>query len=286
MIMFTMLQGMTGFGSAERGCFRVEVRSLNHRFLDLAVKMPSQLAEFEMDIRDAVKERFSRGRVEVFVSTNGTEKIRVSANAELASEIYSALNGLRKTLEIKGEVTVGDMLGFKEMFRTEAKYDRADLMACLGEAVAGTEKMRLREGESIKAEIFQRTGAILSLNLRIGALAPSALEDARAKFVEKVKSFAGAELCDEVRLINEASRASERADISEEISRIGSHIEYLRGIITEGGRSGRKLDFILQELNREANTMASKAENTEIVRMAVEMKAEIESVREQIQNIQ
>lgn len=280
---------MTGFGSAEKRGFRVEIRSLNHRFMDISVKLPPVLLRHEIALRDVLRQRFGRGKFDVYVSIAGDgreEEIKVNINKAAAKGLLTALNGLREELSIPGAVDIGTILNFKGLFMTEeVSYETAGLYEAFMEAVHGLELMRIKEGEALAVEIDSRAGNIEALNKEIIPLCPSVMESCKRKFLEKIKEFLPAGY-DDARLLQEAAAAAEKADITEELTRIKNHLEYLRTILSEGGTIGRKLDFLLQELNREANTIASKADDYRVLNIVVEMKAEIEKTREQAQNIQ
>lgn len=282
------IQGMTGFGEAEKGGFRVEVRSLNHRFLDIAIKMPSALARHEIALRDMIKEMFLRGRFDIFISTAPEEKIRLGFNTELAKKLLSALNSLKEELKITKEIDMDTILSYKELLLTEEPaYDISSLYSTFKDALDEVSLMRTKEGADIEAAILKGVERIQSINDEVISLFPQSLESAKKLFMERVKAFLLMEEgYDDTRLILEAGRASEKADIAEEITRIKSHLGSLVKILENSGKIGRKLDFLLQELSRETNTIASKAEDKEIIKKAVDMKAEIESIRELTQNIQ
>ncbi|MDP2167193.1 MAG: YicC/YloC family endoribonuclease [Thermodesulfovibrionales bacterium] len=291
----SMVQGMTGFGSAERGGFRVEVRSLNHRYLEMSVKLPPALGRHEMAVRDAVKRMFERGKLDVYISTTGQERIRLRLNLPLAREIAAALNSLCEELSIRRDMGIEAMLAWKDILITEeTEYETDAMFEALDDALAGVMAMRAQEGGEIMAGVMAGAERMERLNREVVSLCPEAAEAAKKRFSERAKAFLSAGEfplsedagINESKLIHEAARAAEKVDIKEEVERIEGHLGYLRKILGNGGKIGRTLDFILQELYREANTISSKAEEQRVVRAAVAMKAEIEGMREQIQNIQ
>lgn len=278
---------MTGFGSAENSGFRVEVRSLNHRFMEIFVKLPPALGRLDIPVREAIKKRFSRGKFEVFVSVSGVEGISLALNTAAAQEVHSALRGLKERLLLAGDITLDHLLYWKDLFiEEEASRDGGPLLDALADALDGLEKMRLREGGALAADISSRVDAIDRLKGEIKALGPSVAEALRDKFLEKLRGLLAEGPFDEAALLQEASSVAEKSDISEELSRVGSHAAQMRKILKTGGTIGRKLDFLLQELHREANTIASKAGDERVLAGVIEMKAEIERAREQAQNIQ
>lgn len=278
---------MTGFGSADKDGFRVEVRSLNHRFTEISVKLPPALGRHEMALRDALKEKFRRGKFDVFVSAAGAGSVSVKLDREMAEGILHSLRELKEWLSVEGEITLDMLLGWKEFFlHEEVSFDPAPLFSAFGEALAGLEEMRLREGRALAGEIQGRVEAIEALNGRIQALSPSVADAFREKFHQRLSALVKEAPVEEARLLQEAAAAAERADISEEVNRVGTHLEHIRRVLADGDTVGRKLDFLLQELHREANTISSKAGDERVLHLVIEMKTEIERAREQAQNIQ
>lgn len=281
-----MVQSMTGFGSAERGGFRVEIRSLNHRFLDISMKLPPGLGEHEIPLREVLRERFGRGKFDVYVSTTGERQLRLKLDKAVAGEILDALNRLKEELSLPGSIGMDTLLNWKGLFMTEEiSYETGPLYEAFNEAAAGVENMRVREGEALSSEIAARADRLEALNNGIIEVYPAVREESRERFVKRLKEFLPGEY-DEAKVIQEASSAAERSDISEEVSRLKNHIEHLRKILSAGGKIGRKLDFLLQEVNREANTIASKTDDYRVLSLVIDMKAETEKAREQVQNIQ
>lgn len=277
---------MTGFGSAERGGFRVEIRSLNHRFLDISMKLPPGLGEHEIPLREILRKRFGRGKFDVYVSTTGERQLRLKLDKAMAGEILDALNRLKEELSLPGSIGMDTLLNWKGLFMTEElSYETGPLYEAFNEAAAGVENMRAREGEALAAEIAARADRLEALNSGIMELYPAVREESRERFIRRLKEFLPGEY-DEAKVIQEASSAAERSDISEEVSRLKNHIEHLRKILSAGGKIGRKLDFLLQEVNREANTIASKTDDYRVLSLVIDMKAETEKAREQVQNIQ
>jgi uncharacterized protein (TIGR00255 family) len=282
-----MIQGMTGFGSAEKGGFRVEVRSLNHRFMDVTLRMPPVLGRHEMRLRETLNKKFDRGKFDVYVSAAGAGTLKLKPNVETAKEIYNALNGLKEGLGAAGHVDMGMLLHWKDTFiEEEVTYDPEVLFEAFDQAIAGLEEMRKKEGEALRAELLERAASIGRLNAEVIVLAPKAMEATRAKILEKLKELIGDKGCEDSRLMQEAAAVAEKADIAEETSRTANHVEHMNEILQNGGTVGRKLDFLLQELNREANTIASKTDEVKIANLVIDMKAEIEKAREQAQNVQ
>lgn len=282
-----MIQSMTGFGSGERDSIKVEMRSVNHRFLDVSIRIPQSLSEHEMPLRNMVRETFSRGRFDIFVSIihEGTPKVKI--NTGLAEEICNALRSLKNELSLEGSVGVETLAGFKDLiFSEEAEYPAEPLYAAFREAMEKLKAMRHGEGESITRDMRSRLDRLEQMNREIGQLCPAAVHECRERFRERLAVLFGDVRFDENRVLQEAALLAEKTDISEEVTRITSHNEQLRKILSNGDTIGRKVEFLLQELNREVNTLASKADDSTITGIAVEMKSELEKMREQAQNIQ
>ncbi|MBI4823075.1 MAG: YicC family protein [Nitrospirae bacterium] len=281
------IQGMTGFGGAEKGGFRVEVRSLNHRFLDITVKMPPMLGRHEMALREMIKERFLRGRFDVFVSTTGEEKVRFRINDAMAKELLVSLDSLKEQLKITKEIDMTVLLAWKELLiQEEPSYDIDSLYSAFKVSLDEVLAMRVKEGTDIETAILKGAERIRRINDEVQSILPQSIESARKNFRERIKAFLVEECADDTKLILEASKAVEKVDIVEETTRIKSHLSFFAKILENSGKIGRKLDFLLQELSREANTIASKSEDEEIIKKAVDMKSEIENIKELIQNIQ
>lgn len=283
----TMMQSMTGFGSSEKGAFKVEMRSVNHRFLDISVKMPQNLNQYEMPLRNMVRENFSRGRFDILVSIihEGNPKVRIDTG--LAREIYNALRSLKDDLSLGGSIGMETIAGFKELILSEdVEYDAEPLYAAFHGAIEKLRAMRQREGESISKEMFSRLDRLEQLNGEVALLCPAVVNDCRERFRERLSALFGDLKFDENRVLQEAAIMAEKADISEEMTRITSHAAQMRKILSDGDTIGRKVEFLLQELNREVNTIASKADDYRISSITVEMKSELEKMREQAQNVQ
>lgn len=282
-----MLESMTGFGSSEKGGFKVELRSLNHRFLEMFVRMPTGLAGYEMQLRERLKKKVTRGKVDAFITVHGEGSLQLRLNAEAASEVYASLRSLSEKLSVPGEISMDTLLQWKGMFMSEeVSYDAAPLMEAFDEAIEGLKEMRLREGDGLKKELLDIASRIEELNSAVEALYPAAREAAVKKFADNMTELLSEQEVDEGRLLQEAASIGDKIDIAEEIQRTGSHLMQMRGMLDNGGTVGRKLDFLMQELVREANTMASKSSDPVILEKVIEMKSEIERAREQVQNVQ
>lgn len=277
---------MTGFGSSERGDFRVEVRSLNSRFLEMNLRLPFGLMEQEIPLRNIIKSRFARGRFDVFVTIK-SGKLGFGLNMTRARQVYEALEGLRRELLIEEPSGIRDLIALKDFFLSEETgYDVVALMEAFGEAISQVEEMRIKEGRMISEDITGRIRILEEINARMKALLPVTLSTLKEKFVSKIKSMLQESGWDEGRLMQEAAILAERADIAEEITRITGHLAQMKKLVNSNDKIGRELDFLLQELHREANTIGSKTSDMEITNRGIEFKTEVERIRQQAQNLQ
>ncbi len=282
-----MIQSMTGFGSAERGPFKVEIRSLNHRFLDVSLRIPQNMSRYDLPLRNMIRERFSRGRFDVLVSTTNVKNLAIKVNMDVVRGIYNALRTVRDELSLSGDIGIETIAGFRDIIVTgEEEYDVGPLYDAFKEAMDMLGEMRIREGSAIREDMSLRVGLLRNMKDRISSLRPAVVSACMEKFRERLNLLFGDLRYDENRVLQEAALLAEKADISEEITRLDSHMEQLEKILSDGDTIGRKVEFLLQELNREVNTIASKADDHRISGITVEMKAELEKMREQAQNIQ
>jgi uncharacterized protein (TIGR00255 family) len=282
-----MIQSMTGFGSAEKESCRIEVRSINHRFLDVSMRAPSFLSQLEIPFRNIMKEFFSRGKCDISITVSGQEAVDLTINTEFIRKIYTAFGKLREELPIGGEIDVNGLLSLHNMFiETSPRYNIEKVTEIYRQALADLLKMRTAEGESLAAELREMVASLASMNETIRASCDRVLAEVKGKFSERLSILLEGRDIDENRILQEAAVIAARLDIAEELARIESHLKQFSSILLSGGIIGRKLDFILQELNREVNTIASKSADYEVSRSTVEMKTVIEKMREQVQNIQ
>lgn len=278
---------MTGFSSATNNDFTVEIRSLNHRYIDISLKMPPYMNQYETPLRNIMKERFQRGRFDVSILTKNSKAIQLKINRELARNIYTALQDLQKELSLPGTIGIETLTGYREiLMEEEPLYDIDALFTVFHEAVSNLEAMRMREGKLLSEEIQKRIELLNEMNNKIKSLAPDEVVKWREKFTERLRLIVEAGMIDNNKIIQEAAIMAEKIDISEEISRIENHIKQFIETLHTGNSIGRKLDFILQEIGREVNTIAYKSTDYAISSSVIEMKTEIEKMREQVQNIQ
>ena len=297
-----MIRSMTGFGrgeySDEISKVTVEIRSVNHRYLDIYVKMPRRYSFAEETIKSAIKERVHRGKVEVSVSVDniGKSDSDVRLDKELASRYYNVLSELRDSFDFGEESRVSLSLLSKmpDVIVTTPAAEDEEAMA--RRLLGATEKalddfcsMREAEGEKLAADLSARADTIQKIKDHIEKRAPEIEKEYAAKFKARVEEILGGVYeVPEERIALEAAIFADKANITEELVRLGSHISQLRGFLNSDGRNaiGKKIDFLIQEMNREANTIGSKSNDREITSNMLELKAEIEKVREQVQNIE
>lgn len=293
-----MIRSMTGYGRKEvddaGGRFAVEIRSLNNRYLDIQVKTPRGLAVVEPRVKKTVQERFSRGRFEVFISRTGgqdrTNKLVV--DEALAEQYIVILNDLKSRFGLSGEADLSLVAGFQELITVnEVREDPETLWQVLTPglvlALDELDSMRVAEGAALARDIRERLEAIDLLIKAIQANAPATVESARKRMTDTLSRLLN-EQPDPVRLAQEIAILAERTDVTEELTRLGSHMAQFRAMLVDSGREavGRKLDFLIQEMGREVNTIASKAMDARISMDIVTIKAELEKIREQVQNIE
>ena len=292
-----MIKSMTGFGRCEIADkdrkFTVEMKSVNHRYLDVNIKMPKKLNFFESAIRSELKHYISRGKVDVFITyedfSENTTSVRY--NKEVAEEYLKYLRRMSQEFQLEDDVRVSTLSRFPEVFTMEEQnIDEEELWKGLQKAIDGASEMfvqtRIVEGGHLKDDLVEKLDGMLKLVDYISQRSPQIITEYRQKLEEKVRELLEDTTVDESRLLTEVTVFADKVCVDEEIVRLRSHIETTKSTLAEGGSIGRKLDFIAQEMNREANTILSKANDLAISNCAIELKTEIEKVREQIQNIE
>jgi uncharacterized protein (TIGR00255 family) len=298
-----MIKSMTGFASltqdGEAATIAVTVRSVNHRFLDLQLRVPPSFAALEAKLRTRVQQRVARGRVEVTVSVQQrrTATLDVELNEPFLQALSAALDRAREQGLIQGAMTPGDLLRFPQALAIKERPEEAAveeqvaaLNARVEEAVAAAleelDVMRIREGGFLRAELDSRRHLLGDLFDRVAAAADLALDTLRIRLGERVKELRADGLADETTVAQEIARFVGRSDITEEVVRFRGHLEHWRALSDSPEACGRKLDFLLQEMNREVNTTGSKAEGPAVSELIVTLKAELEKMREQVQNVE
>lgn len=292
-----MIKSMTGFGrsevSNENFKITVEMKSVNHRYCDISIKIPKKLSFFETGIRNILKEYIERGKVDVYLTYEdySENKICVKYNSDLAREYYESLQKISNDFDIENDIRVSYLSRYPEVLSLEE--DTIDEDGCwmlVEEAVHSAAKSfletRIAEGENLKSDINLKLQGMVKLIEFIEERSPQILDEYRGKLLAKVTELLGDTKVDESILLNEITVYADKICVDEEIVRLRSHIDNMINTLNEIDSIGRKLDFIAQEMNREANTILSKVSDIEISNRAIDLKTEIEKVREQIQNIE
>lgn len=293
----TLIKSMTGYGrSVETRSgreFTVEVRSVNNRYLDCAVRLPRLVAFGEDAVKQAVKNTISRGKVDVYVSvrSEGGEQGTVTLNTALAEGYLAAMRQMAETFGLENDVKVSDLSRLPEVFTVDKpEVDEeallADLMAVTNEALAGYDAMRTTEGAALDHDLRSRGARILELVGQVEKQSPKTVSDYRARLEAKLREVLANTAIDESRILTEAAIFADKVAVDEETVRLRSHLNQMNAMLDAGGAVGRKLDFLLQEMNREANTIGSKCTDVAVARIVVDIKAELEKIREQVQNVE
>lgn len=288
---------MTGFGRCEvsenNRKFTVEMKSVNHRYLDVNIKMPKKLNFFEAAIRTLLKDYIQRGKVDIFITYEDYTENNVSIkyNRDIAQEYLTYLQQMAEEFSLDNDIRVSALSRYPEVFSMEEQnIDEEGIWKTLEKALRGAAEgfveTRIREGENLRNDLVEKLNGMQSRVAFIEEKSPQIIAEYRRKLEEKVKELLGDAKVDENRLLMEVIIFADKTCVDEEIVRLRSHIETTRSTLLAGGTMGRKLDFIAQEMNREANTILSKANDLEISNCAIELKTEIEKVREQIQNVE
>jgi uncharacterized protein (TIGR00255 family) len=292
-----MLKSMTGFGRGEGetslGRVSIESRSVNHRYCDISIKLPRRLAVFESRIRDIVRSEVSRGKIDIALrlDATGEGKVQLKADLHLAQQYYQALATIREQLRLRDKITLGMLAGAKDLIAGKEEMDDVEpywheMEPILRQALRGMDDMKRSEGEVIAKDIRGRLKKITQEVDVIRQQFPSRLRAYQERLRERLLGVLSGLEVDPSRFQQEIAILAERTDITEEMVRAGSHLGQLADLMEKGESVGRKLDFLLQEINREINTTSSKANDAEISQRTVEIKSELEKVREQVQNIE
>ncbi len=292
-----MVKSMTGYGRAVETVngreFTVEIRSVNNRYLDCTVKLPRALSFAEDTVKQAVKASISRGKVDVFVSqrSEGMPEVTVSLNRDVAEAYIRAMRQMAEEFQIREDISVALVSQMSDVFtvdrpQVDEEQLLADLMQVVGHALEGYDAMRSREGEALKADLTGRGSTIRSLVSQVEEGNPQTVADYRTRLYQKLQEVLANTAIDESRILTEAAIFADKVAVDEETVRLRSHLEQMDSMLATGGPIGRKLDFLLQEMNREANTIGSKCTDLRLARVVVDIKAELEKIREQTQNIE
>ena len=288
---------MTGYGRGENTVngytITVELRSVNNRYLDCNVRIPRLYLFAEEAIKSRVQNTISRGKVDVFVTleSTGEQKLNVSLNKPVADGYYAALKELASTYGLSDDISVSLLSRFPEVLVAEKAEDDVEQMAkdicsVLDRALADFDQMRTREGARLKDDILSRALTIEEKVSLVERRSPETVSEYRARLETRMNEVLANTQLDPARILTEAAIFADKVAVDEETVRLRSHIGQLREMLAKGGAIGRKLDFLIQEFNREANTIGSKCSDIQIAQHVVDIKAEIEKIREQVQNIE
>ncbi len=292
-----MIKSMTGYGRAVQTRngreFTVEIRSVNNRYLDCSVKLPRSVSFAEEAVKQAVKAGVSRGKVDVFISikSDSGDEAKVSLNTTVLEEYLAAMHRMVEEFGVKDDISVSTVSRLPEVFTVEKpQVDedllKGDLVAVVNQALESYNAMRAVEGAALDADLRSRGNTILELVGQVEAGNGKTVSDYRTRLTNKLKEVLANTAIDESRILTEAAIFADKVAVDEETVRLRSHLKQMNTMLTNGGAMGRKLDFLLQEMNREANTIGSKCTDVNLARIVVDIKAELEKIREQTQNIE
>ena len=292
-----MIKSMTGYGRAVETVngreFTVELRSVNNRYLDCSVRLPRILTFGEETVKQAVKNAVSRGKVDVFISvrSEGGDEVQVTLNKSVLESYLSAMRQMVTEFGVSDDISVSAVSRLPEVFTLEKpQVDEeqllTDLMTVVEKALEGYDAMRTAEGAALDRDLRSRGETILELVSQVEQGNAQTVIDYRARLENKLKEVLANTALDESRILTEAAIFADKVAVDEETVRLRSHLQQMNIMLTAGGAVGRKLDFLLQEMNREANTIGSKCTDVSLARIVVDIKAELEKIREQTQNIE
>lgn len=292
-----MIKSMTGYGGAKGSVegldISIELKSVNNRYLDTSVRLPRSFLFAEDGIKAAVQRHISRGKVDVFVSIDSSAAgdMTVKINQPLLKGYIEAVNSIANEYGLPNDMTAMSVCRFPDVLSVEKKDMDAEaitsgIIAIAEQALEDFDSMRLREGEKLRDDVLSKLGTIESLVSVVEQESPKTLADYRARLESKMAEVLGSAGIDENRILAEAAIFADRIAVDEEAVRLRSHMSQLKTMISGNSPTGRKIDFLIQEFNREANTIGSKCQNSHIAHVVVDLKSEIEKIREQIQNIE
>ena len=288
---------MTGYGRAVETVngreFTVELRSVNNRYLDCSVKLPRMLSFAEDAVKQAVKNSISRGKVDVFITVHseGAADVKVTLNAPMVEGYLAAMKQMVTDYGVRDDISVSLLSRMSEVFSIEKpevdeQQLKADLMAVVDKALENYDAMRCAEGRALENDLRSRGNTILELVAQVEAGNGQTVIDYRTRLENKLREVLANTSIDESRILTEAAIFADKVAVDEETVRLRSHLDQMNQMLTTGGAIGRKLDFLLQEMNRESNTIGSKCSDVKLARIVVDIKAELEKIREQTQNIE
>lgn len=293
----SLIKSMTGYGRAVETLggreFTVELRAVNNRYLDCTVKLPRSLTFAEDAVKQRVKAAVSRGKVDVFISVGASTEdlVQVNLNRPVLEGYLQAMRAMVQEYGVQDDISATALARLPEIFQVDKpKEDEEQLLTALlrvvDQALAAFDAMRVTEGAAMEADLRNREETILQLVARVEAESPRTVSDYRARLEAKMQEILENTAIDESRILQEAAIFADKVAVDEETVRLRSHLSQMETMLSAGGAIGRKLDFLLQEMNREANTIGSKCSDVRLARAVVEIKAELEKIREQTQNIE
>ena len=292
-----MVKSMTGYGRAVETVngreFTVEIRSVNNRYLDCTVKLPRSFSFAEEAVKAAVKAAVSRGKVDVYISVRSETEadVQVTLNKPVLEGYLAAMRQMVADYGVKDDISVSTLSRMSDVFvvdKPKADEDqlKADLLSVVDKALLAYDAMRVTEGLALENDLRSRANTILELVAQVEELNPKTVSDYRKRLEEKMREVLENKSIDESRILTEAAIFADKVAVDEETVRLRSHLEQMDTMLAGSGGIGRKLDFLLQEMNREANTTGSKCSDVKVARIVVDIKAELEKIREQTQNIE
>ena len=292
-----MIKSMTGYGRCEieekDRKVNIEISTVNHRYCDLSIRMPKALAHLEDDIRKMIKQEIARGKVEVnlYITSLSEEDIEVIVNEAACTAYVEALRKMGTKLGLCDNIGLAEVMRLNDVISIQKKPSDVEIIwpmieKALKEALAQLVAMREKEGSALKYDLLEKAQTVLDITSQLERISHQVVQNYKIKLEERMRKLLEEIPIDEVRIATEAALFADKASIDEELTRLRSHVSQLQQILDEEVSIGRKLDFLMQEMNREANTIASKANDYTITSYAVELKSEIEKIREQIQNIE
>ena len=293
----TLIKSMTGYGRAVETVngreFTVEVRSVNNRYLDCSVRLPRIVSFGEDAVKQAVKASISRGKVDVYISlhTEGGEEVQITLNKNVLEGYLKAMGQMVSEYGVENDISASALSRLPEVFAVDKpKVDEEallqDLMGIVHKALEGYDAMRCTEGQALDRDLRSRGQTILELVAQVEQGNAQTVTDYRARLEAKLREVLENTAIDESRILTEAAIFADKVAVDEETVRLRSHLQQMNTMLDGGGAVGRKLDFLLQEMNREANTIGSKCTDVKLARIVVDIKAELEKIREQTQNIE
>ncbi len=293
----TLIKSMTGYGRAVETVngreFTVEVRSVNNRYLDCSVRLPRAVSFAEDAVKQAVKQSVSRGKVDVYISmrSEGADEAKISLNASVLDGYLQAMRQMVRDFGVKDDISVSTVSRLPEVFTMERpevdeEQLQKDLLCVVANALTAYDAMRTTEGQALDQDLRSRGNTILEFVAQVEQGNAQTVVDYRTRLENKLKEVLANTAIDESRILTEAAIFADKVAVDEETVRLRSHLEQMNTMLTGGGAVGRKLDFLLQEMNRETNTIGSKCTDVKLARIVVDIKAELEKIREQTQNIE